>query len=89
MGVENVELRVVMKDVFEVPKIIVSYCGLGTVAGAINVIEKGAPVARAKVYCWVQAFGTRGGACDTQAPRNPSTKNMHACLGNGIRQEVR
>ena len=20
---------------------------------------------------------------------NPSTKNMHACLGNGIRQEVR
>ena len=28
-------------------------------------------------------------ACDTQAPRNCSTKNMHTCLGNGIRQEVR
>ena len=26
---------------------------------------------------------------DTQAPRNPSTKNVHARLWNGIRQEVR
>ena len=50
---KNVELRVVMKDVFEVPKIIVSSCGVNIVAGAINVMEKGAPVARAKVYCWV------------------------------------
>ena len=36
------------------------------------------------------AFWTRGGACDTQAPRKPSTKNTPvACLGNGIRQKVR
>ena len=42
-----------MKDVFEVPKIVMSNCGVGIVAGAINVIEIGAPVARAKVYCWV------------------------------------
>ena len=50
---KNVELWVVMKDVFEVPKIVRSNCGVGIVAGAINVMEKGAPVARAKVYCWV------------------------------------
>ena len=50
---KNVEFWVVMKDVFEVPKIVMSNCGLGIVAGAINVMEKGAPVARAKVYCWV------------------------------------
>ena len=46
------------------------------------------PVNRARTPT-LRCFGTRGGACDTQAPRNPSTKNVHACLGNGIRQEVR
>ena len=37
---KNVELWVVMKDVFEVPKIVMSNCGVGIVAGAINVMEK-------------------------------------------------
>ena len=50
---KNVEFWVVIKDVFEVPKIVMSNCGVGIVAGAINVMERGAPVARAKVYCWV------------------------------------
>ena len=50
---KNVEFWVVMKDVFEVPKIVMSDCGIGIVAGAINVMEKCAPVAREKVYCWV------------------------------------
>ena len=55
---KNVEFVVVMEDVFEVPEIVMSDCGVGIVAGAINVMEKGAPVARAKVYCWVY-FGHR------------------------------
>ena len=50
---KHVEFWTVMKDVFEVPKIVMSKCGVGIVARAINVMEKGAPVAPAKVYCWV------------------------------------
>ena len=50
---KNVEFSVVMTDVFEVPKIVMSDCEVGIVTGAINVMEKGAPIARAKVYCWV------------------------------------
>ena len=50
---KNVEFRLVMKDVFEVRKLVMSDCGVGIVAGAINVMEKSAPVARTKVYCWV------------------------------------
>ena len=36
---KNVEPWVVMRDPFEVPKIVMSNCGVGIVAGAINVMD--------------------------------------------------